>query len=321
MAADDLLARTPSPTHAEVARRAGRRALPVHGLLEDRRGGRGGGRRGPTTARADAASRARGRIGGRRADRPARRAGQGHRRGAVRRRPPRHRRAHAARRPVAARPGDVRARRPRRVRRRPPGARARPDRGRRARARTVFGIYETGKDQPVLADGAVRYARRGGRRARRRRGVSWPRIRDEELPITWTPLAAACSGSRPRARPGGAAHPRRTGRATCSSAAGSSRGDVDAALAGRRGHRDGHVRDVVRGARVHRARGRDGARRRRAGRGLGDDPDAVHGPRRARAHPRPADGRACGSSRAPAAAGSAASSTCRSSHCSRSRRW
>ena len=60
-----------------------------------------------------------------------------------------------------------------------------------------YGIYPTVKDQPVLADGQVRYRGEAvvalvGDRA------DGARHRDEELPITWTPRAAACSASTRR---------------------------------------------------------------------------------------------------------------------------
>ena len=82
-----------------------------------------------------------------------------------------------------------------------------------------------------------------------------------------------------------------------------------------RGRRDGDrdVRDDLRRARLHRARGRDRARGRRARRGLRRPPRrrtwTATSWRWSSGCPRTA----CGSSRAPAAAGSAASSTCRSS--------
>ena len=157
MAADDLLARTPRADPRRGARRARRRALPLHRLLEDRRGGRGGGgAAAPAPLEADARAAAGPR--GRRPDRAARRRGQGHRRGALRAttrldtgaltlrvvRSP-HAARHASRSATSTRsspriPGSCGSSR------RPtcPGA-------------NRYGIYETGKDQPVLADGVVRY--------------------------------------------------------------------------------------------------------------------------------------------------------------------
>src|SRR5438270_462945 len=53
----------------------------------------------------------------------------------------------------------------------------------------VYGIYETGKDQPVLADGFVRYAGEAVLALVGDAGVV-AAIRDEELPIAWVPLPA-----------------------------------------------------------------------------------------------------------------------------------
>ena len=50
-----------------------------------------------------------------------------------------------------------------------------------------YGIYETGKDQPVLAEGAVRYAGEAVVALVGDAGVV-AGIRDDELPIRWTPL-------------------------------------------------------------------------------------------------------------------------------------
>ena len=84
---------------------------------------------------------------------------------------PRRRRAHAARRPVAARPGDASSS----ATSAPFVARApgpRPGAHRRATCPgdNRYGIYPTGKDQPVLAEGVRPLPRRGRPRARRRRG-------------------------------------------------------------------------------------------------------------------------------------------------------
>ena len=53
--------------------------------------------------------------------------------------------------------------------------------------RNLFGIYATGKDQPVLADGHVRY-RGEAVMALVGEAATVAAIRDDELPITWEPL-------------------------------------------------------------------------------------------------------------------------------------
>jgi len=63
-----------------------------------------------------------------------------------------------------------------------------------------FGIYPDIKDQPVLADGQVRYRGEAvvalvGERA------TVLSIRDEEVPIAWTPEAPVCSDLTPRPPP------------------------------------------------------------------------------------------------------------------------
>ena len=93
----------------------------------------------------------------------------------------------------------------------------------------VFGIYETGKDQPVLADGAVRYSGEAVVALVGDAGVV-ARIRDEELPITWTPLppvlgiTAGLDPAAPRI------HADRPGNVLVRGRL--ARGDVDVALAG-----------------------------------------------------------------------------------------
>ena len=94
--------------------RARRRAVPLHRVPQDRRGGR----RAPPSAPDRTAAPPR-RRRGRCADRPRGRRGPGHRRDPVRRRRGPGRRAHAACGPLAARPRQVHDRRPGRAARRP----------------------------------------------------------------------------------------------------------------------------------------------------------------------------------------------------------
>ena len=211
-------------------RRAGRRALPVHGLLEDRRGGRGGGPR----------DRRRAGRRGRAARRPDRRSAPGSRGSTASRRSP----ARSGSRDDAFDAGALTLRVVR-----SPHARATFELGdldavRRARTRassgssppptcpapTVYGIYETGKDQPVLAEGVVRYAGEAVARARRRRGRRRPdpgrRAADQR-----GPRCRPCSGSRPALDPAAPRlHDDRPGNVLVRGRL--ARGDVDAALAG-----------------------------------------------------------------------------------------
>ncbi|MEO5965616.1 MAG: molybdopterin cofactor-binding domain-containing protein, partial [Candidatus Limnocylindrales bacterium] len=91
-----------------------------------------------------------------------------------------------------------------------------------------YGIYETGKDQPVLADGYVRFA---GEAALALVGDAHviAAIRDEELPIAWTPLPPVlgiAAGLDPDAAQ---LHEDRPGNVLIEGRV--ARGDVDAALA------------------------------------------------------------------------------------------
>jgi aldehyde oxidoreductase len=92
-----------------------------------------------------------------------------------------------------------------------------------------YGIYETGKDQPVLAEGEVRYAGEAVVALVGDAGVL-SRIRDDELPITWTVrppvlgIAAGLDAAAPQL------HDDRPGNVLVRGRL--ARGDVDAALAG-----------------------------------------------------------------------------------------
>ena len=182
-----------------------------------------------------------------------------------------------------------------------------------------YGIYPTGKDQPVLADGYVRY-RGEAVAALVGDAATVARIRDDELPIAWD-AAAAAAGPRRRADADGAPGSTRARPGTSSSAGRVARGDVDAALAGVGGHRDGDVRDEPRRARLHRARGGLRAADRRPASRSSRPPrrrtwTATRSPSSWASRP---DARP-GHPDAPAAAASAASSTSPSSRSSRSRR-
>ena len=92
-----------------------------------------------------------------------------------------------------------------------------------------FGIYPDIKDQPVLADGQVRYRGEAVVALVGERDVVLA-IRDEEVPITWTPRAA---GRRHRCRDGGRCAPGagRQAAATCCWRAACRRGKVGEAFA------------------------------------------------------------------------------------------
>ena len=102
-------------------------------------------------------------------------------------------------------------------------------------AQNRYGIYATGKDQPVLADGDVRYQRRGGAGARRRRGDG--RRDRRRRAADHVGAAPAADRHRRRAGPGRAAAPRGLARATSSSRGSCGWATSTAALAGVRRHR------------------------------------------------------------------------------------
>ncbi len=274
---------------ARGARRPGRGPVPLHRVHEDRRGGDGGcGRDTPRTRSWVRVARCR--EGRRGAHRPPRRSGQGHRCRGVRRRPAGHVRPHPARGPLAACPCPVHRRRPAGVHGGPsrPGAGAHR-RGRAGREPLRHLRHRQGPARPRRRVRALRgrggARARGGRRGRRadpRRGCAHR-------------LDAAAGGLRHRGRAGrwrtapprgpAGERPRRGDRPERRRGPGAR---------GLGGDGVGHVRDLVRGARVHRARGRDCPRRRRPRGGLGNDPDPVHGSRRAGPDPRPSRAIACG---------------------------
>ena len=300
MAAQELLRATAQPSRARGRGCAGRRALPLHRLQQDRRCGDGRRRAG-----ADACAR-----------RPARRS--------VRASPrvdgtPRSRAATCS----APMPFPADALWIRVVR--SPHARARfelgdlaPLRRRLAAVLTAadvpfngFGIYPDIKDQPVLADGLGALSRRGGagagRRARRRAGD--PRRRGADR------LDARAAGARHRCRDGGrcaAGAGRQAGQPAAGRRRAARRCGGGLRRVRRRGR--GRVRDRLRRARLYRARGRLGAARRRPHR---DPRLAPRRPTWTATRSRTSCGcspKRCASCRPPAAAASAASST---SRCSR----
>ena len=116
-----------------------------------------------------------------------------------------------------------------------------------------YGIYATGKDQPVLADGYVRF-RGEAVLALVGDAATIVAIRDDEVPIAWEPLPpllgidAALDAGAVRLHEASPGNVLVEGVVRLA--------DVDAALAGLRRDRDRHVRDDLRRARLHRARGR-----------------------------------------------------------------
>ena len=326
MSAEALLRANPQPTEAEVLRRARRRALPLHRLPQDRRGGarrRGGrGRRRAGGARRAARSARAWRGSTRR-----RRSTGSERFGADALPQPRPTpAADDARRPLAACARPLRGRRPRRA-----CARAGPASSTSSRAADVpnnaFAIFPDLRDQPVLADGVVALSRRGGARARRRRGDAG-RDRRADVPIRYTPLAAPEASADALAAAGAA---RRCTRAspTTSSAAAASCAATSTPRSRAASHRaSATLRDASRRARLHRARGR--LRRDRRGQRLRSAARRCAASASSPARRRPTwtatRSRACWGSRPSrstscrrrSAAASAASSTSRCSRCSRS---
>ena len=281
MAAGDLIARTPSPTAAEVLDGLGGvlcRCTGYTSIVDAVRATRVG--------RRDLRAGPGGRRRGRRAHRPHRRAGQGHRGRAVRRRPAGRRRVAPAGGPLATRACALPRRRPRAGPRPPPGSRPDPGRRRRPGRQPVRDLRDRqGPAGPRRGLRPVpRRGRAGARRRRGDRGLDRRRRAADRVDA-----AAAADRDRRRAGPVRAPAPRGLAR---------QRADRGPRAAGRRRRRPGRgrrdrdrdVRDHLRRARLHRARGGDGARGRRARRGLRDHPDAVHGPRRAGAGARAARG-------------------------------
>ncbi|HEU0243653.1 MAG TPA: molybdopterin cofactor-binding domain-containing protein, partial [Candidatus Limnocylindrales bacterium] len=91
-----------------------------------------------------------------------------------------------------------------------------------------YGIYETGKDQPVLADGFVRYAGEAVVALVGDAAVV-ARIRDDDLPITWTPVEPLLGMAAATAPGAPLLHDDRPGNVLVRGYV--ARGDVDAALA------------------------------------------------------------------------------------------
>ena len=142
-----------------------------------------------------------------------------------------------------------------------------------------YGIYPDIKDQPVLADGQVRYRGEAVARPGRRtcRGAGDPRRRGADH------LDARAAGVRRRCRDGRrcAAGPgRQAGQPAAEGRREARRCGRRLGCLRRRGGR--HVRDRLRRARLYRAGGRLGAAGRRPHRDPCDHADALHGPRRDR---------------------------------------
>ena len=226
MAADDLLARTPSPTDATrsstawAACSAGARGTPRSSRPSARRAPGGAGRA-PVDPAVGAA------VGAR--HRPHGRVGQGHRGRAVRRRPAGRRRAgtcgrSARRTPTRASASATSAP----LLRPPPGPRPDPRRRRRPGPQPVRDLRD--RQGPAGARRGLRpVPRRGRAGARRRRGDRG--LDRGRRAADRVGAAAAAARDRRRAGPVRAAAPRGVARATCSSRASSRLGDVDADLA------------------------------------------------------------------------------------------
>ncbi len=122
-----------------------------------------------------------------------------------------------------------------------------------------YGIYATGKDQPALADGYVRY--RGEAVAALVGDASTiAAIADDEVPIAWEPLEPLIDPADAVAGGARQLHEASTGNVLTSGRV--ARGDVASALSRLVSDRDRDVPDEPRRARVHRARSRlRGARR------------------------------------------------------------
>ena len=304
-------ARRRAPSEAEVRGRAGRRALPLHRLSQDRRGGAGcgdpsPGRRSRRAARRRGASaRALAKVDG-----VAKLTGSGALRRRRAARPTRCwlravRSPHAHARFTLGDLAPLHARASR--------ARARADRRRRA-GRNGFGIYpdRQGPAGPRRRRTCAIAARRccalvGDARRRSRRFAT----------TSCRSPGSRCRRSRRRRGAGAdgapALHAHAPGNVLCRGRV--ARGDVDG-RARRRRRRVAEVscRNRLRRARLYRARGRLRAPRRRPHRDRRLHPDALHGPRRDGADPAASRRSRCASCRRPAAAASAASST---SRCSR----
>ena len=138
-----------------------------------------------------------------------------------------------------------------------------------------FGIYPHIKDQPVLADGIVRYRGEAVVASDRRSRDATDSIRDEELPIEWEPREAVIGIAAAVAAGAPALHSDKPDNVLIEGLV--QRGDVDAGLAAGEVVCRRHVRDAVRRARLHRAGGGVRATGRRSGRGDRVDADPVHG--------------------------------------------
>ncbi len=215
MAASDLLARDPAPTERAGARCAERRAVPLHRIQQDHRGGAGRRQLGHPAAVGPAVGSRLAKVDGLAKLTGADRFGadalpdiQPLALRAVRSPHPHARFAFGDFAPVlAAHPGLVRILTAADV----PG-------------RNLYGIYPTGKDQPVLAEGLVRH-RGEPVCALVGDGETIAAIRDAELPITWDILPPVTFEDADTAP---ALHPHAPGNILCRGRV--TTGDVDAAL-------------------------------------------------------------------------------------------
>ena len=209
MAADDLLARSPSPTDAEVLDGLGGVLCRCTGYTAILEAVRGAAREPSRTAEQPAVGHA---VGARIARTDGVEKVTGSERfgddldhtGVLA----------APRRPLAARPRTVHRRRPRSLHERHPGL-VRVLAAADVPGDNLFGIYATGKDQPVLADGLVRFrARRCSRwSATRRRSSRSTTTRSRSPGSPRRPLMGIDAALAPEARP----PPRGLARATSSS--------------------------------------------------------------------------------------------------------
>ena len=249
MAADALLDARPAPDRGRGPGRARRRPLPLHRLSQDRRGrhvdamaARGAADARPPAPRSVPGSPAS--TASTRSPAPARSAPIEAPADALHLRAVRSPHAHARftigdlRRLHAAHPGLVRVL----VAADVPG-------------QNRYGIYATGKDQPVLADGYVRY-RGEAVAALVGDAETVAAIADDEVPIAWEPLRAAARPGRRRRRPGARQLHEASPGNVLTRGPGRARRRRSGPAPARRSTATGTFRDEPRRARLHRARSR-----------------------------------------------------------------
>ena len=147
----------------------------------------------------------------------------------------------------------------------------------------AFGVYPVGKDQPVLADGIVRYRGEAVLAVVGNAGAI-AALRDEDLPVVWHEEAPV-TGDRRRPRSGRGAGSGASGR-QCPGARQGRQGRYRTRVRRSGLHRRGRMADQLRRTRLYRAGGRLGAPDRRPAGNPRFNPVALYGPGRDRAHSR-----------------------------------